>query len=187
MSCSLRNCEKEFKKSNKTYKMKIVSSLFLAVTISLLSAFTTAPASSEFPTVNVKTLDGKTVSTADYLAENSLTIVSFWASWCSPCKRELDAFGDFYEEWSEKGVGIVAITIDDARGLAKVPGIVASKNWDYQILSDSKQDLQRALNFQTIPQTFLVDSEGKIIYTHNGYNPGDEYELDDKILEALGE
>ena len=166
--------------------MKIISSLFLAVALSLFSAFTTAPVSSEFPSTVIKTLDGEKVNTADYISKNKLTIVSFWASWCSPCKRELDAFADFYEEWKEAGVDVLAITIDDSRGLAKVPGIVASKNWEYQILADSKQDLQRALNFQTIPQTFLVDANGQIIYTHNGYNPGDEYELDDKIQEALG-
>lgn len=166
--------------------MKIISSLILAISLSLFSAFTTSPVVSEFPTIKVKTLDGRTVSTSDYIGNGNLTIVSFWASWCSPCKRELDAFADFYEDWRAEGVEVVAITIDDSRGMAKVPGIIASKDWEYQILADTKQDLQRALNFQTIPQTFLVDGSGKIIYTHNGYNPGDEYELDDKVQAALG-
>lgn len=167
--------------------MKIVSGLFLAAVVCIMSSFTNTPANSDFPSIDIKTLDGKTVNTLDYIGKSKLTVVSFWASWCSPCKRELDAFTDFQEDWREKGVEIVAITIDDARGLAKVPGIVASKNWEFQILADSKQDLQRQLNFQTIPQTFLVDSNGKIVYSHNGYNPGDEYELEDKIFESLGE
>jgi thioredoxin-related protein len=69
--------------------------------------------------------------------------------------------------------------------MAKVPGMVGSKGWEYTVLSDSKQTLQQALNFQTIPQTFLVDGEGNIVYTHNGYNPGDEYELEDKIAALM--
>jgi len=83
-------------------------------------------------------------------------------------------------------VDFLAITIDNARALAKVPAMVASKGWEYTVLSDSKQELQRALNFQTIPQTFLLNEAGEIIYSHNGYNPGDEFELEEKIKEAAG-
>ena len=47
--------------------------------------------------------------------------------------------------------------------------------------ADEKRELHKALNFQTIPQTFLVDKSGNIVYKHNGYNPGDEYELEEEI------
>jgi len=66
-----------------------------------------------------------------------------------------------------------------------VPGIVSSKNWDYTVLADSNEALKRTLNFQTIPQTFLVDGEGNIVYSHNGYNPGDEFELEDQVLKVV--
>ena len=147
-------------------------------TISLL-AFTNGK---PFPSATVKTLQGKTVNVKDYVGNGKITVVSFWATWCSPCKRELDAFKDLYPAWQKDyGVDIVAITIDDARGMAKVPGMVKSKGWDYTILSDSNGKLQQSLNFQTIPQTFLVDAAGNIIASHNGYNPGDEFELEEKI------
>ncbi|MFT4533814.1 MAG: cytochrome c biogenesis protein CcmG/thiol:disulfide interchange protein DsbE, partial [Saprospiraceae bacterium] len=77
-------------------------------------------------------------------------------------------------------------TIDDARGVAKVPAMVAAKGWDYTVLSDSKQELQRALNFQTVPQTFLLNGAGEIVYTHSGYSPGDEFELEEEIKKAAG-
>ena len=64
--------------------------------------------------------------------------------------------------------------------------IVETKKWDYVILSDVNQDLQRALNFQSVPQTFLLDQEGNIVYTHTGYVSGDEYELEDKIKALAG-
>lgn len=154
--------------------------------MALMSSFSNGVVNQTFPQVNLKTLDGQTVNTSDYIGNGNITVVSFWASWCSPCKRELDALTDFYQDWKdEHGVEIVAITIDNARGLAKVPSIVTSKGWEYTVLSDSKQDLQRALNFQTIPQTFLIDGDGNIIYSHNGYNPGDEYELEDQIMAAV--
>jgi len=128
---------------------------------------------SNLPSVDIKTLEGKVVNIKDYVGNGKITVISFWATWCSPCKRELDAIAEIYPA--------LAITVDDARSLAKVPAMVETKGWEYTILADSKQELQKALNFQTVPQTFLIDAEGNIVYTHSGYNPGDEIELEDKI------
>ena len=158
----------------------------------VLTAFTisNAPESVDgntLPAVNVKTLDGKSVNIQDLVGKGQPTVISFWATWCSPCKRELDAIAEIYPDWQEEyGVELLAVTIDDARGVAKVPAMVASKGWEYEILSDSKQELQRALNFQTVPQTFLLDAKGEIVYTHSGYTSGDEYELEDEIKKITG-
>ena len=135
------------------------------------------------PNIDFKSLDGKTVNLQDYATNGKITVISFWATWCSPCKKELDAIADLYPDWQKKyDVELLAITIDTPRALAnKVPGIVAEKGWDYEMLSDSKLDLQKALDFQTVPQTFILDKDGNIVYDHSGYTPGDEYELEDKI------
>lgn len=134
------------------------------------------------PSVEVKTLDGEVVNIQDFGKNGKITVISFWATWCSPCKRELDAIAEIYEDWqADYDMELVAISTDDARQLAKVKPLVDSKRWEYVILSDSQQQLQRAMNFQTIPMTFLLDAEGNIVYSHNGYSPGDEYELEDKI------
>lgn len=162
--------------------MNLRNSLFAGFLIVFLSSFITVDKT--FPPINVKDLSGKTVNVQDYLGKGKVTVVSFWATWCSPCKRELDAIAELYPEWQEKyNVELIAITIDDARGFAKVPAMVSSKGWEYTILADTKQELQRALNFQTVPQTFVLDEKGNIIYTHNGYNPGDEDELEDFLAE----
>ena len=47
--------------------------------------------------------------------------------------------------------------------------------------------MMRSLNFQTIPQTYLLDKQGNIVYTHSGYAPGDEYELEEHIAEVAGQ
>lgn len=136
----------------------------------------------KFPDATLKNMDGKAVNLQDITSKNKKTIISFWASWCKPCKSEMDAIAEYYEEWQEEyGVEMVAITIDNARGLAKVPAIIASKGWDYTFLTDTNQELKNALNFQTIPQTYVVDSENNIIYSHNSYSPGDELEIEEAL------
>ncbi len=139
---------------------------------------------SKLPDVTVKSLDGKSVSVKDFETNGKITVMSFWATWCSPCKRELDAIAEVYEDWQEDyDMELVAVTIDNARALPKVLPMVESKGWEYQVLSDSKEDLKRALNIQTVPFTILIDQNGEIVYQHSGYSPGDEYELEDKIKE----
>lgn len=161
--------------------MKNLVVAFLSIV--MMTAFTGDKA---FPKADVKTPGGKTVNISDYIGKGKPTVVSFWATWCSPCKRELDAIGEIYPDWQEEyGVDLLAISIDDARASAKIPGMVASKGWDYTVLIDTPQAFGQALGFQTIPQTFLLDGEGNIVYSHNGYSPGDEFELEDKIKELV--
>jgi peroxiredoxin len=163
-------------------KISFLSVLFVVFQIAAVSAN-----NSPFPSINIKTLDGKTINTSEFTTKGKITVVSFWATWCTPCKRELDVINEVYAEWAEKyNLQLLAITIDDARGLTKVPSIVKSKGWEFTVLADSKQELQQALNFQTIPQTFLLNEKGEIVYAHNGYNPGDEIELEHKIAELAG-
>jgi peroxiredoxin len=157
----------------------------LTLVFCLLSAFSFA--GNPFPSINIKTLDGKIVNTNEYTQAGKITVISFFATWCTPCKKELDVINELYGEWTEKyNMQLVAITIDDARGLTKVPALVSSKGWDFSVLADYKQELMQSLSFQTIPQTFLLNEKGEIVYAHNGYNPGDELELEKKIAALSG-
>lgn len=160
--------------------MKIVYTfLFVSLSLSLF-------AQKQLPSVDVKTLDGQTVNIQEYAKNGKITVLSFWATWCSPCKKELDAIADIYPDWQDEyDMELVAVTIDTRRNLAKVSPMVETKGWEYVVLSDVNQDLKNALNFQTVPQTYLLDQKGNIIYTHSGYVPGDEYELEDKIKAVL--
>lgn len=152
--------------------------LALVFSVGLLSV----NAQSVLPDVDIKTLDGQNVSIQDFAKDGKITVISFWATWCGPCKKELDAIADLYEEWQEDyDMELVAVTIDTRRALAKVKPMIEQKGWDYTILSDANGDLKNALNFNTIPQTLLLDQSGDIVYVHNGYVPGDEYELEEKI------
>jgi len=142
----------------------------------------TLMAQDPLPNVDVKTLDGETVSLQKYAKNGKITVLSFWATWCRPCNNELDAIAKNYKGWQEKyDMELVAITIDTRRAFAKVPGWVETKGWEYDVLHGAEAEMQTAFSFQTIPQTVLIDQEGNIVYTHNGYKSGDEVKLEEKI------
>jgi len=160
------------------------SRLLLAIAGLLIAPFLMAQDNIKktLPEVFIKNLDGEKVNIQEYAQNGKITVISFWATWCHPCKRELDAIADLYPEWQEEyDVEMVAITIDNARSMQKVKPMVETKGWEYTVLSDVNEDLKRAMNFQTVPMTFLLDQAGNIVYQHNSYTPGDEYELEDKI------
>ena len=150
--------------------------LFLAV----FSVF--GQSGGKFPEVTIKTMDGKSITTTEVIKKNKYTFVSFWATWCGPCKRELDAVSEVAANWKKDyGLEVVAISIDDARGAAKIPALVKQKAWNYTILLDGNASLQQILNFNSIPQSYLVDQEGNIVYAHSGYTPGDEFQIEEKV------
>ena len=163
------------------------NSLILLLFVSILSGFTTDNPTKQLPNISIADLQGKPVNIQEYAKKSKITILSFWATWCAPCKRELDAISELYPTWQEQyNTRLVAITIDNARALTQVKPLIEEKGWEFDVLSDAKQELQQALNFQAIPQTFVVDEGGNILYQHEGYTPGDEYELEKIIKELAG-
>lgn len=154
---------------------------FLLLALTCLTAIAFAQ-NKTLPSVNVKTLEGQSINVQELGKSGKITVVSFWATWCSPCKKELDAVKDYYGEWQEKyGVELIAVSVDDARTAAKIPAMVQEKGWEYRILVDSNKDFQNAANIVSVPYTFLLDKNGNIVFEHSGYTPGDELELEEQI------
>ena len=134
--------------------------------------------------LSIEGIDGKKVNIKELTSSKKLTIISFWATWCKPCKQELNNIAEIYEEWQDNyDVQLLAISIDNARTAYKVKTYVDGQDWDYVVLLDKNQELKQSLNFQTVPYTLVINAEGEIVYRHQGYVEGDEYELEDKLKE----
>jgi cytochrome c biogenesis protein CcmG/thiol:disulfide interchange protein DsbE len=165
------------KNQNSSIKMK----KFL-LSVALVTLFSTWAYSQNLGEITLKDINGNNVSLSKYTNSGKIVIFSFWATWCSPCKKELSNISELYEDWkSDYNIEVVAINIDDSRNQAKVKPYIDGQGWEFPVLLDPNEQLKRTLNFQTVPYTFVLGKDGKVIYQHSGYVEGDEYELEDKL------
>ncbi len=165
-------------------KISVMTKLRILIVLLLMAVMGEMKA--QLPSVTLKDINGKTVQT-DTLSNNGKPfIVSFFATWCKPCNRELSAISEVYEEWQEEtGVKVIAISIDQAQNINKVKPLVDTNAWPYEILLDPNSEFKRALGVQMIPYVFIVDGKGEIVYKHNGYTEGAEEELIEKVRELV--
>lgn len=167
--------------------MKKIVFVLPALAIALL-AFTPGGGDKEgkkLPSVTIKDMAGNTINTAEVSNDGNPIVLSFWATWCKPCKQELNTIAEEYEDWQdETGVKLIAVSVDDQKTTKMVEPYVNSTGWEYDIWMDVNGDFKRALGVNFVPHTFLLDGEGTIVYSHNNYVPGDEIELYDHILEV---
>ena len=141
------------------------------------------------PAVDVKKLDGSVFNTGSLTNDGKPMLVDFWATWCGPCKAELNAIAEDYADWQkETGVKLVAVSIDDARNMEKVGPYVNGKNWEYDVLLDPNGDFKRAMNVNNVPHIFLLNGKGEIVWQQNSSAPGDEAKIYDLVKKlAKGE
>ena len=116
--------------------------------------------------VTLKQLDGKEITFKEAVQQGPV-IVSFWE-----------------DSWKNK-VRIIAVSIDDARAMAKVKSLVKGKKWPFEVLLDPNKELYKAFNISAIPHVLVINDK-KVVWTHSGYMPGNEVLVVDKALETIG-
>lgn len=174
---------------NKTMKKNLI---FFIVTLLSFSVFAQDQKKNildkTLPSVFLKNLEGKTINTATLNNDGKPMIISFWATWCTPCKKELNTINDLYVDWQdETGVKLIAVSVDDGRTVNRVMPYVNAHAWEYEVLLDQNGDLKRAMGVNNVPFTVVIDGNGVVRYTHNNYAPGDEYELYDELVKLTKE
>ena len=158
-----------------------IKSLLLALV--LLCSFAGA-AYAQLPSVKLKDVNGKVIDTAKLSNEGKPFIISFFATWCKPCNRELSAIAEVYDEWQkETGVKLYAVSIDKAQNANKVKPLVNQNGWPYEVMLDPNSEFRKSFGGEMIPFVIICDGNGNIIEKHNGYTEGSEEEIIEKVRE----
>lgn len=138
------------------------------------------------PRTQLRDINGNVIDTSQLSNDGKPFIIDFWATWCKPCVRELKAIADVYEDWVEEtGVKIYAVSIDEAQNEQRVKPFVENKGWEYQVLLDPNGDFKRAMGVNDPPHVFVVDGQGNIVWNHQGYVDGCEYEILEAVKKAM--
>jgi thiol-disulfide isomerase/thioredoxin len=119
------------------------------------------------------------------LGKGKVTIVSFWATWCKPCKEEMRAMFPLIQKFEGK-VQYIAISIDDTKTMAKVGPYVSSKGYTFTVLLDPNRDLFRSLNGTDVPYTLVYNADGTLHSKHDGYLAGDEAKMEKELIALTG-
>lgn len=143
-------------------------------------------AQNQIPSVKVENGKGKVVNTSSLVDGKTPMIISFWAVTCKPCIQELDAINEVLPDWLDVAdFRVVAVSTDDSRFTAQARALAEGHGWgDFTLLYDKNGDFKRAMNVQYTPQVYVVDKNGKIVYSHTGYTQGGENELF-KVIKGL--
>lgn len=145
--------------------------------------FSTLNVVAQLPDVRLQDINGKTIQTGSITNNGKPIIISFWATWCKPCLRELKAIHEVYPDWQdETGVKMIIVSIDQAQDANLVKPMVDGFGWEYEVLLDPNGDFKRAMNVQNVPHVFVLDGKGKIIYNHAGYVDGGEQDIYEALL-----
>lgn len=144
----------------------------------LLAASVIGMGFAQLPAVQLKDINGKTVDTGHLTNNGRPIVISFFATYCKPCIRELKAIHEDYADWQEEtGVRFILVSIDQGQDVQKVRPMVNGFGWEYEVLLDPDWTLKHALNVQEVPHVFVLDGKGKIVHNHQGYTDGQEDEL----------
>jgi len=142
-----------------------------------------ADAASDF---TLRDIDGKSVTLSEL--EGRVVVMSFWATWCGPCKEEMPHLQKMYAEHEADGLTVLSISIDDARSASRVKPFIKKNGYSFPVLLDRDSTVISAYNpAKTLPYTVLVNRSGEVFKKHSGYNPGDEVELLEEVKKLLAE
>ena len=145
--------------------------------------FSTLNIVAQLPDVRLQDINGKTIQTGSITNNGKPIIISFWATWCKPCLRELKAIHEVYPDWQdETGVKMIIVSNDQAQDANRVKPMVDGFGWEYEVLLDRNGDFKRAMNVQNVPHVFVLDGKGKIVYNHAGYVDGGEEDIYEALL-----
>jgi len=168
--------------------MHTILTIILSLSINILISQNAFPLNSvhgstkEALEIHVKNETGHKSFLKTHMPKGKIYLVSVWATWCGPCRSELNALQKIHCKWSEEyDFEFIAISIDKPTDHPKIFKMANSMGWDFNVIHDEYGYLVRELNVSKLPRMFLVDQNGNIVYEPQGYSKSQLQKVEEKI------
>lgn len=135
------------------------------------------------PDFTLQSNSGENVRLAE--ARGQVVMLNFWATWCTPCRKEMPLLDAMYQRYKSAGFVIYGINVEeDSEGAKK---LIKDLNVTFPVLFDIESKASSLYEVDAMPTTVLIDKKGQVRYVHRGYKPGDENIYRDRIRELIRE
>jgi peroxiredoxin len=136
------------------------------------------------PDFTLATLDGQMMRLSDLIGRP--VVISYWATWCIPCKVELPILEQIYEEYQQQGLAVISVNATDQDTLEDVQSMVAELGMTYPVLLDSGKDFASSYGALFFPTTVFIDASGVIRHIQLGDSSEEKLRTQVKNLFAGG-
>ena len=158
---------------NKFYKLCIVCLMVMSIACSPATGVSndTGSLAANFSATDI---NGNPVALVDYLGKKSILLV-FFADWCPPCRREIPQLIAIHNTYAERGLQVVAVSLDNARSI--LPDFIERNNINYTVWHDTNKTAAQVYEVVGIPTNILIDQEGTIVFRAHHVPSSKEIEI----------
>jgi len=132
--------------------------------------------SQNLPEFQAKNVAGKVVSRDSILSQNKITVINFWATWCSPCKLEMREINKLSSQLDFKDIQFISVSIDEAKDIEAAKTYFKTSKYPWKLYLDTNKELLNKVlavteNTSTaIPISIVIDKNGQIVGYHTGFD-----------------
>lgn len=135
------------------------------------------------PDFTLKATTGKNLRLAEQ--HGDVVMINFWATWCGPCRQEMPLLDKLHKKYKDLGFTLIGINVEsDTTGMAKYLSEVPVS---FPILNDGSNRVAKLYGVDGMPNTVLIDRDGKVRFVHRGYKPGYEQKYEQQLKQLVME
>ena len=118
--------------------------------------------------------------------DNGIVLLDFWSIYCVACIEEMPSIIELHNKYKDRGLTVLGINLDSF-GVRRVKRFIDGMKYEipFPVIIDRKREIAGSYKVSMLPTTILIGSDGKIVYNHIGYKPGDEIKFEELIKGLL--
>lgn len=138
------------------------------------------------PLFTTADLDGNRVCLDEIVKAGKVVLINFWGLRCANCIEEIGYLNPLYEKYGQGGVVFLGVNVDGVKAdiirqmMPKLPNVPV-----YTVLADPGFVIPDLYNMSAAPLSFVIGRDGKVVYRHEDFQPGDEVELENSLKKAV--